>query len=109
MEHVDALIDWLKSYKPEELFDESGRIKAEIQELAPKGQQRMAMNPITNGGIDPQPLKITDWRQHAIDIGVPGSTTAQDMMEFGKFARDLIVETRLILESLVRMKPNPIV
>ncbi len=44
------------------------------------------------GGIDPQPLKITDWRQHAIDIGVPGSTTAQDMMEFGKFARDLIVE-----------------
>lgn len=92
MEHVDALIDWLKSYKPEELFDESGRIKAEIQELAPKGQQRMAMNPITNGGIDPQPLKITDWRQHAIDIGVPGSTTAQDMMEFGKFARDLIVE-----------------
>lgn len=49
MEHVDALIDWLKSYKPEELFDESGRIKAEIQELAPKGQQRMAMNPITNG------------------------------------------------------------
>ena len=58
MEHVDALTDWLQSYRPEELFDENGRIKAEIQELAPKGEQRMAVNPITNGGIDPQPLRL---------------------------------------------------
>jgi len=50
MEHVDALTDWLQSYRPEELFDENGRIKAEIQELAPKGEQRMVVNPITNGG-----------------------------------------------------------
>lgn len=92
MEHVDALTDWLQSYRPEELFDENGRIKAEIQELAPKGEQRMAVNPITNGGIDPQPLRLPDWQAHAIAIETPGETTAQDMMVFGKFARDIIKE-----------------
>lgn len=92
MEHVDALTDWLQSYRPEELFDENGRINPEIQELAPKGEQRMAVNPITNGGIDPQPLRLPDWQAHAIAIETPGETTAQDMMVFGKFARDIIKE-----------------
>lgn len=90
MEHIDALIDWLKSYRPEELFTENGQLKPEIQELSPKGERRMSMNPITNGGLDPKPLKITDWKKHAIDTSTPGAVMAQDMIEFGKFAADLI-------------------
>ncbi|KAF1292837.1 phosphoketolase [Candidatus Enterococcus leclercqii] len=92
MDHIEALVDWLKSYRPEELFDENGTIKDEIREISPKGNRRMSTNPITNGGIDPKPLKITDWRQHAIDTTTPGAVEAQDMTEFAKFAKDLIVE-----------------
>ena len=90
MDHVDALTNWLKSYRPEELFDDKGTIKAEIQALAPKGAKRMSANPITNGGIDPKPLKITDWKKYAVDTKKPGAVMAQDMIEFGKFARDII-------------------
>lgn len=90
MEHIDALTDWLKSYRPEELFTENGQLKPEIQELSPKGERRMSMNPITNGGLDPKPLKITDWKKHAIDTSTPGAVMAQDMIELGKFAADLI-------------------
>lgn len=90
MDHVDALTNWLKSYRPDELFDDKGTIKAEIQALAPKGAKRMSANPITNGGIDPKPLKITDWKKYAIDTQKPGAVMAQDMIEFGKFARDII-------------------
>lgn len=90
MEHIDALTDWLKSYRPEELFTENGQLKPEIQELSPKGERRMSMNPITNGGLAPKPLKITDWKKHAIDTSTPGAVMAQDMIEFGKFAADLI-------------------
>lgn len=92
MDHIEALVDWLKSYRPEELFDENGTIKDEIRKISPKGNRRMSTNPITNGGIDPKPLKITDWRQHAIDTTTPGAVEAQDMTEFAKFAKDLIVE-----------------
>lgn len=92
MDHIEALVDWLKSYRPEELFDENGTIKDEVREISPKGDRRMSTNPITNGGIDPKPLKITDWKQHAIDTTTPGAVEAQDMTEFAKFAKDLIVE-----------------
>ena len=92
MAHVDALTDWLQSYGPDDLFDPHGRLKAEIQALAPKDTQRMALHPITNGGIDPQPLHLPKWQAHAIDVDTPGAITAQDMMVFGKFARDIITE-----------------
>ncbi|WP_430610979.1 phosphoketolase family protein [Enterococcus sp. DIV0876] len=92
MDHVDALTDWLQFYGPDDLFDAQGRIKAEIQALAPQGLKRMALNPITNGGIDPQPLRMPKWQEHAIAIDTPGAVTAQDMMVFGQFARDIITE-----------------
>lgn len=92
MEHAAALTEWLQSYRPEELFDEAGTIKAAVRSLAPKGERRMSVNPVTNGGIQPQPLKISDWKQHAIDTSTPGAVVAQDMIEFGKFSRDLIVD-----------------
>lgn len=92
MEHIDALVDWLKSYHPEELFTKDGGLIPELKELPPKGNKRMAINPITNGGINPQALKITDWKKYAVDTKNPGTTVAQDMTEFGKFVRDIIQE-----------------
>lgn len=92
MEHVDKLTNWLNSYRPEELFDDNGKIVAELKAISPKGDQRMAKNPITNGGIDPKPIKMPDWKQHAIDTTTPGAVTAQDMIIFGQQARDLISE-----------------
>ena len=92
MEHIAALTEWLQSYRPEELFDEAGTIKAAVRSLAPRGERRMSVNPVTNGGIQPEPLKISDWKQHAIDTSTPGAVVAQDMIEFGKFSRDLIVD-----------------
>ncbi|KAF1295733.1 phosphoketolase [Enterococcus sp. JM4C] len=92
MEHVDTLVEWLKSYRPEELFDENGTIKDEVRAISPKGDRRMSTNPITNGGIDPKPLKLTDWKKYAVDTTTPGAVEAQDMTEFAKFATDLIVE-----------------
>lgn len=89
-EHLDALVNWLQSYRPEELFDANGTVLDDIKELAPKGNQRMAANPITNGGIDPKPLTLPDWRNYAIDIKVPGQEDAQDMTEFGGYVRDII-------------------
>lgn len=92
MEHIDKLVAWLKSYHPEELFDENGKVKAEISEIAPKGDQRMSTNPITNGGINPTPMNLPDWKQYAIDTTIPGAVMAQDMIVFGEQARDMITE-----------------
>ena len=89
MEHIDSLLDWLKSYRPEELFDENGKLVEEIAEISPKGPRRMSMNPITNAGVV-KPMEITDWTKHAIDTTKPGAIQKQDMIEFGKFAADLV-------------------
>ena len=88
MEHIDALLDWLKSYRPEELFDENGKL-VEVAAISPKGDRRMSMNPITNAGVV-KPMEITDWTKHAVDTATPGAIQKQDMIEFGKFAADLV-------------------
>ncbi|HJE46007.1 phosphoketolase family protein [Levilactobacillus namurensis] len=90
MEHVDLLTDWLKSYKPEELFNEDGTIKQEVRDMAPKGDKRMAMNPITNGGIKPEPLKLPDYKKYALDIQEHGKTIAQDMLVWSKYLADIM-------------------
>ncbi|HFH9317126.1 TPA: phosphoketolase [Streptococcus agalactiae] len=89
MEHVDSLLSWLQSYRPEELFDESGKIVDEIAAISPKGDRRMSMNPITNAGIV-KAIDTADWKKFALDINVPGQIMAQDMIEFGKYAADLV-------------------
>lgn len=89
MEHIDSLLDWLKSYRPEELFDENGKLVEEIAAISPKGSRRMSMNPITNAGVV-KPMEITDWTKHAIDTSKPGAIQKQDMIEFGRFAADLV-------------------
>ena len=90
MDHADALLRWLKSYEPEKLFDAQGRILEEIREIAPTGDQRMAKNPITNGGIDPKPLIMPDWKKYTLQFEQPGSVKAEDMTKLGKFVREII-------------------
>jgi xylulose-5-phosphate/fructose-6-phosphate phosphoketolase len=89
-EHLDLLESWLQSYRPEELFNDDGTIKQEIKEVAPKGNQRMAMNPIANGGIDPKELALPDWKDLALKIENPGENDGSDMTELGGYVRDII-------------------
>src|SRR5699024_72836 len=77
MQHADALVDWLESYKPEELFDENGKLKAEIAEITPKGDKRMAANPHTNPGKLIREVIKPDFRDFAVDTSVPGKEVAQ--------------------------------
>lgn len=90
MEHADALIDWMKSYHPEELFDDNGKLKSELKDLTPKGERRMAKNPITNGGIDPRALNLPDYHNYCLKFPKPGTVLAQDMIELGNYVRDVI-------------------
>ena len=68
------LEEWLKSYKPEELFDETGKLIPELKELAPAGHRRMSANPITNGGLVRKNLRLPDFRQYAVEVTKPGTT-----------------------------------
>ena len=87
---IKMLEDWMKSYKPEELFDENGKLIPELKELCPKGNRRMGSNPITNGGLLLKDLRMPDFRDYALKFDRPGSIEAQDMMELGKFVRDIV-------------------
>jgi xylulose-5-phosphate/fructose-6-phosphate phosphoketolase len=89
-EHVALLESWMKSYHAEELFDENGRLIAELAELAPKGNRRMGANPHANGGILMRPLNLPDFRLHAVAVPSPGAFEAQDTLILGKFFRDII-------------------
>lgn len=89
-ENLEILEAWLRSYKPEELFDENGTLKKELKELAPKGNHRMGMNPHTNGGLLLEELNIPDFRGYGVEVKNPGETISQDMMELGYFIRDII-------------------
>ena len=89
-EHVQMVEDWLRSYKPEELFDRDGRLLPEIAALAPKGDRRMAANPHANGGRLLRDLKLPDFRDYALDVPAPGAVEAQDMLELGAFVRDIV-------------------
>lgn len=91
-EYIPDLEKWLRSYRPEELFTKEGKLIPELREMAPKGEKRMATNPITNGGINPKKLKLADWRKHAVDTSTPGAVIAQDMVVFANYAHDLVVD-----------------
>lgn len=92
MQHIEALMDWMKSYKPEELFDEAGRLVPEIAEITPKGDKRMAMNPVTNAGNLIKDLILPSFRDFALDNSIPGKNIAQDMAVLGKYLRDVLLK-----------------
>src|ERR1022692_994158 len=89
-EHLKILEDWMRSYRPEELFDKNGRLIPELAELAPKGERRMGANPHTNGGLVLHDLVMPDFRKYAVDVPSPGSVEASDAHMLGEFLRDVI-------------------
>lgn len=90
IENLTLLENWLKSYHPEELFDDNGTLIKELQDLSPKGNRRMSANPIANGGLLLRDLVIPDFRKYAVNFKNPGTVMCQDMEELGKFVRDVI-------------------
>jgi xylulose-5-phosphate/fructose-6-phosphate phosphoketolase len=89
--HLQMLEQWLKSYRPEELFDKAGRLVADIAELAPKGNMRMGANPHANGGLLLQDLQMPDFRAYAIALPAPGGVMAEATRPLGVFLRDVLV------------------
>ena len=90
MEHADDLVAWLESYKPKELFNDDGTLKADIEAIILKGSLRMAMNPVTNGGILAKHLEKPNPSDYAVDNKDHGANEAQDMTVLGAYIRDLI-------------------
>ena len=92
---MKLLEEWLRSYRPEELFDASGRLTPELRALAPTGLQRMSANPHANGGLVRKSLRLPDFRDYAIEVKQPGQTAAENTRPLGLFLRDIM-----------RMNPN---
>ncbi|MNO33273.1 Xylulose-5-phosphate phosphoketolase [compost metagenome] len=90
MKHAPALLDWLNSYRPEELFDENGRLNAELAEILPTGDRRMGMNPVTNAGNLIKDLHKPNFRNYTLDNSVPGQVIAQDMAVLGKYLKEVV-------------------
>jgi xylulose-5-phosphate/fructose-6-phosphate phosphoketolase len=89
-EHLRQLESWLRSYRPEELFDSQGRLKPELAALAPSGQRRMGANPNANGGILLRDLKMPDFLNYAVDVAKPGTLGIGDTHVLGRFLRDVL-------------------
>jgi xylulose-5-phosphate/fructose-6-phosphate phosphoketolase len=90
--HLQILEQWLHSYKPEELFDEAGRVIPELKELAPKGNQRMSANPIANGGLVRRALRLPDFRTYGVDVTKPGAVEVENTPPLARFLRDTLRE-----------------
>ncbi len=88
--HLQLLESWLKSYRPEELFDQHGALIEELRQIAPKGERRMGANPHANGGQLLRNLKLPDYRDYAVDIDQPGQTVAESTRIMGHFLRDIM-------------------
>ena len=89
-EHLRLLEQWMKSYRPEELFDGQGRLRPELAELAPQGTRRMSANPHANGGLLLRELRLPDFRDYAVDVPAPGAVKAEATRIQGEFIRDVI-------------------
>ncbi|MBF6568664.1 MAG: phosphoketolase family protein [Candidatus Binataceae bacterium] len=88
--HLKLLESWLRSYRPEELFDEKGRLIPELRELAPTGTRRISANPHANGGLVREPLRMPDFRNYAVEVAKPATITAQNTFILGQFLRDVM-------------------
>jgi xylulose-5-phosphate/fructose-6-phosphate phosphoketolase len=88
--HLAQLETWLKSYRPDELFDESGRLRPELKALAPQGARRMSANPHANGGLLRRPLSLPDFREYAQVVAAPAQEEAYNTRPLGRFLRDVM-------------------
>ncbi|AMN45928.1 xylulose-5-phosphate/fructose-6-phosphate phosphoketolase [Steroidobacter denitrificans] len=89
-EHIEILERWMRSYKPEELFDARGRLKPELKALVPKGTRRMSANPHANGGLLLRDLRLPDFRIYAVEVPSPGAVTAESTRVQGSYLRDVM-------------------
>jgi xylulose-5-phosphate/fructose-6-phosphate phosphoketolase len=88
--HLRLLEDWMRSYRPEELFDQNGRLVAELRDLSPTGTRRMSANPHANGGLARKALRLPDFREYAVTLDKPGQIAAENTRPLGKFLRDVM-------------------
>jgi xylulose-5-phosphate/fructose-6-phosphate phosphoketolase len=93
-EHMRLLEEWMRSYRPEELFDDEGRLVPELAELPPRGERRMSANPIANGGMLLRDLVLPDFRPYAVDVPAPGRTRSEATRVLGAFLKDVIARNR---------------
>jgi xylulose-5-phosphate/fructose-6-phosphate phosphoketolase len=89
-EHLAQLEAWLKRYRPEELFDDAGRLRPELAALAPQGPRRMGANPHANGGLLLRDLRLPDFRDYAVTVPKPGAVTEEATRVMGRFLRDVM-------------------
>src|SRR5262249_24866775 len=90
LNHLKVLETWMRSYKPEELFDETGRLIPELKALAPKGPRRMSANPAANGGLRGKPLDMPDFQNSSVEVKKPGATLAGNVPTLGNFLREIM-------------------
>jgi len=88
--HLRALEDWMRSYRPEELFDDGGGLLPELAELAPRGERRMSANPHANGGVLLRDLELPDYREYGVDVPKPGVSASEATRVLGGFLRDVV-------------------
>ena len=88
--HLKLLEQWMRSYRPQDLFDEAGRLRPELAELAPRGERRMGSNPHANGGLLLEDLAMPEFREYAVEVPAPGAVDAEDTRVLGGFLRDVI-------------------
>jgi xylulose-5-phosphate/fructose-6-phosphate phosphoketolase len=88
--HLRILDEWMRSYRPQELFDAEGKLKAELAELAPKGRRRMGMNPHADGGVLLEPLRLPHFRSYAVEVKHPGSPETEATRVLGQYLRDVM-------------------
>lgn len=93
-DHLKILEEWMRGYKPDTLFEENGKFRPELRELAPKGDARMSANPVGNGGLLRKPLNLNDFRDYALEDIVPGVTIKGAMANMAKFLRDVIAKNK---------------
>jgi xylulose-5-phosphate/fructose-6-phosphate phosphoketolase len=89
-DHLKTLEDWMKSYRPDELFDPDGRLKPELAALAPKGRRRMGMNPHANGGLLLEPLRLPPFRDYAVEVRHNGQPVTEATRVLGRYLRDVM-------------------
>lgn len=93
-DHLRMLEEWMRSYQPEELFDETGRLIPELAELAPKGDRRMGANPHANGGLLLRDLNLPKFEKYAVPVDAPGQVETESTRVLGKFLRDVMVQNQ---------------
>ena len=93
-DHLRVLEEWLRSYRPDELFDEEGRLRSELAAIAPEGERRMSANPHANGGLLLRDLVLPDFRRYAVEVKTPGVEVRESTRVLGAFLRDVIVSNQ---------------